>query len=814
MGMLSQDLRYALRLLRRAPGFSALAIATLALGIGATTAVYSIARPVLFAPLPFPHPEQVVEIAQTYQGQFNNGLNGDQALFYLAHQRTLGAAAIVDSLASGNLTGAGEARHVAQVRVSSGFFRVWGVAPAMGRDFSPADDEAGGPATAILSAGLWKSQFGGSAGVLGRTFELNEATYTVIGVMPASFTSLENNPFTDQPPDLWSDIQPTSASLAPLGPNLDVIGRLRPGTTLAQLNADLTASHAAYQQAHPGGNNRQGWGAELYQIQLARGNGPSLLLLLGAVALLLLIACANIANLLLARSSVRSRELAIRAALGADQGRIVRQLLTESAVLALLGAVGGWLLAWWTLPLLGRLAAAQMGLPLAPHLNGAVLLFTAVVALGTGILFGLAPAVHSSRAGLQAELKDSAATAATAGAGRARSALIVAEVAIAFLLLAGAGLLAASLVKLNQVNPGFSYRNILTVQTTLNHSRQASAAAAARYSDQVVAALERMPGVESAASITGVPLTRAMNYTGIVPGHTRDPRRYGIEWRAISPEFFRTLSIPIVAGRAFTAADASGAAPAAIISEVMARHYWPHGGAIGQAVEIPTGDNDSQLTLKTIVGVAADIRENGLDRRPPFTVYVPQAQASDFVNALENHWFPLGFVIHGAGTSLPANVRAAFRQVDADQPIFNVMPLVALKANSLGTYQFMGTLLGLFAGLALALGAVGIYGVLSYAVAQRRREIGVRMALGASAGRLLWQFLAGALKLAVIGLALGALGAIWLMRLLSDFLFGVEPADPAVLALVAAVLLVVAAAAALVPAWRASRTDPLRALQE
>ncbi|MGH9477113.1 MAG: ABC transporter permease [Terriglobales bacterium] len=813
MGTLLQDLRYAFRLLRRAPGFSTLAIVTLALGIGATTAVYSIARPVLFAPLPFPHPEQVVDIAQTYDGQLSNSFNGDQVQFYLAHQRTLQAVAVVDSLDSGNLAGAGEARHVNLVRVSSGFFKVWGAAPFLGRDFTAADDQPGAPLTAILSVGLWESQFGGSPTALGRTFQLNGAAYTVIGVMPASYTSLENNPFTGQPPDLWTDIEPSATSLA-LGPNLDVIGRLAPHATLAQLNAELAAAHAAFAQAHPDADSHQGWGAVLYQAQIASGSRSSLLLLLGAVGLLLLIACANIANLLLARASVRAREFAIRTALGANQGRIARQLLTESLVLAALGAAGGWLLAWWTLPLLARLAPQQMALPVAPHLNGAVLLFTAVVALATGILFGLAPAAHSRSAQLQAELKDSAAAAVTAASGRLRSALVVAEVAIAFLLLAGAGLLAASLVKLHQVNPGFSYNNILTVQTTLDGPRQASAAAAARYSQQVVAALERIPGVQSAASITGVPLTRAMNFTAIVPGHTHDPRRYDIEWRAISPEFFHTLSIPVVAGRAFTAADAGGAAPVAIISAIMARHYWPHGGAVGQAVEIPTGVSETQRSLKTIVGVAADIRENGLDRLPPFTVYVPQAQASDAVNAMENHWFPLGFVIHGSGAALAANVLAAFNGVDANQPIFNVTPLVALKANSLGSYQFMGALLGLFAGLALLLGAVGIYGVLSYAVAQRRREIGIRMALGASSGRLLWQFLAGGLKLAGIGLVLGVIGAIWLMRLLGGFLFGVQPADPAVLALVAAALLAVAATAALAPAWRASRTDPLRALRD
>ncbi|HEY8056444.1 MAG TPA: ABC transporter permease [Terriglobales bacterium] len=808
-----RDVHYGLRLLLRAPGFALVAILTLALGIGANTAIFSIVGPMLFEPLPFPQPGRLVEVAHTNHGEFQNGLTGTEAMYLLGHQHTLSAAAIVDSFAASNLSGAGRPVRVATARVTHGFFRVWGFAPARGRDFNAGDDAVGAPATAILSDGLWRSQFGADPDAVGRTIRMNDVLYTVIGVMPADFVSLTQNQLDPTPTQIWTDMQPTEAALAPLGPNLDFLGRLAPGASLAQANADLAASLAGFHQIHPQIAAHAGWGARSLHDAIAGDSRAPLLLLLGAVGLVLLIACANLANLLLARATGRTRELAIRAALGANPTRLIRQLLTESLLLAGLGAALGWLLALWTVPVLARLTPTAYVLPLTGGLNGTALLFTAGAAVLAGLLFGLAPALQAARGSLQASLKDSVGNAAGPAAGRARSALIVAEVALAFLLLAGAGLLAASLRQLNQVNPGFNLQGVWTVQTTLTGPRAATDDATTRFNQQVLDRLRRTPGITAAASITGVPLTRAMNYPVSIPGHTSDQDLFAVEWRAISPDFFRTLSIPVLRGRDFSLSDTASAPTVAIVNAAFAKRYWPGESGLGQVIHLTDPDGATHHTL-SIVGIAGDVRVNGVDEAPPRTLYVPQAQASDAINALVNHWFGMGYIIRGDDPQLGSAVRAAFRSVDPNQPLYNLESLQQIKGASLGQYNFMGLLLAVFAALALTLAAIGIYGVLAYAVAQQRREIGIRMALGASRSAVLWRFLAYGLKRAGLGLVLGMVGAFWLMRLLGGFLYGVTPADPRVLGAVAAALLLLALAACLRPAWVATRVDPLHALRQ
>jgi putative ABC transport system permease protein len=819
MGTLLQDLRYGLRRMLRAPGFTLAAALTLALGIGANTAIFSLAAPILIEPLPFPHAGRIVEVAHVDHGETENGLTGDEALYLLRHQTAFSSAAVVDLFNQPNLSGAGAARQVSGDRVTHGFFEVWGVAPALGRDFTAADDAPGAPPTAILSYGLWHSQFGANPGVLGRTLALNDQPFTVIGVMPAGFLSLEQNPFHPTPVDLWTDLQPTAAGLAPLGPNLDVIARLRPGVTLAQAQAALDLTKAAFNRLHPTVARRMRWGVSSYQKMLAEQSRQPLLLLLGAVGLVLLLACANLANLLLARAAGRRREMAIRTAIGAGRGRLARQLLTESLLLAALGAALGWLLAWWSLPLLAGFAPNDLGTPLAPRLDLTALGFTLALAVVSGVIFGLAPALQAGRLRLQADLKESAGGGGGRGARRARSALIVGEVAVAFVLLAGAALLALSLLALHQVNPGFAMRGVLTAQTSLSGPRVANDAATTRYTEAVVQGLERLPGVAAAASITGVPLQRAMNYPLLIPGHAMDRFSGDVEWRAISPGFFRAMNIPLIQGRAFTAADTAASAKVAIISRVFADHYWPGGHALGRQIGLPDAKNGkAPPTLFRIVGVAADVHENGVDQAPPFTFYVPQAQASDTINALVNHWFPMGFVLRSRSgaipAALPAEVRAVFAQVSPDQPLSQLESLNAIEGNALGNYDFMAALLTLFAALALLLGAIGIYGVLSYAVAQRKREMGIRMALGATAAQVARQIAGEGLALAALGVAVGLAGAFAATRLLQSFLFGVAPLDPRAFAAAALVLLALAAAAAFGPARRAARLDPLQALRE
>ncbi len=796
-----RDLIYAWRGLRRAPGFAAVAIITLALGIGVNTVIFSIAAPMLLEALPYPAAQRIVEVSHEAHGEFQNGLNGSEALYLEAHQRTLASVAIVEEGGDSNLRGAGNAVRVNAIGTTHGYFDVWGVEPVRGRDFLAADDEPGGARVAILSYGLWQKQFGGDANVLGRTFRLNGEVYTAIGVMPARFVTLTQNQLNPEPAQLWVDMQPTEASLAPQGPNLDVIGRLAAGMKLAQAQANLTALKLSFQQTHPQVAPKMDWGVQSMHDAVASGNTQPLWLLLGAVGLVLLIACANLANLLLARATGRTREMAIRAAIGANRGRIVRQLLTESGLLAALGAVLGWLLAWWSVPLLVRLMPAAYLMP-SSGLNGTVLLFTIGVTVIAAILFGLAPALHASRTGLQASLKDSVATSGGISAGRARAALIVGEVALAFLLLAGAGLLLASLAALGRVNPGFELRDVMTAQTSLAGQLVTNDAATTRYTQAVLEKLRRLPGVAGAASITGVPLTRSLNETIDVPGHANDPRRYDVEWRGISPGYFRTLQIALLRGRDFRKADTGSSQNVAIVSANVARHFWPRETGLGEVVD-----------GAQVVGIAADVHENGVDQPAPYTVYFPQAQVPDNMNKLANHWFAMGFVIRGNGADLGARVREAFASVNPDQPVFAVQSLEQLKGTSLNQYSFMGTLLGVFAGLALILGGVGIYGVLAYAVAQQRREIGIRMALGADRRRILGQYLGYGMKLAAMGLAIGVVASLWLMKLLGSFLFGVSPADPWVLAAVAIALLVIAWLASLRPAWVATRVDPLQALR-
>ncbi|MGH9482370.1 MAG: ADOP family duplicated permease, partial [Terriglobales bacterium] len=705
---MGQDLRYAWRMLARAPGFTAIALVTLALGIGANTAIFSIVSPVLFEPLPFPQANRIVQIAHVYRGELENGLNGGEALYLLAHQQVMSAAAVVDAFADANLSGAGTAERVSTVRVTHGFFAVWGVEPVRGRGFTAADDQPGAPPTAVLTDGFWRVHFGSDPAILGRALRLDGVVTTVIGVMPASFVSLESNQLNPHPVDLWTDLQPTEAALAPLGPNLDVIGRLAPGRTLPQAQAGLDLQKAGFNRIYPRVAAQMGWGARGYQAAVAGDVRAPLLLLLGATGLVLLIACANLANLLLARATARTREMAIRTAVGANPARIVRQLLTESLLLAGLGAGLGWLLAWSCVPALTRMTPAQFALPLAPSIDRQALLFTLVLALVTGVLFGLAPALRASRLNLQDQLKEGAPGGARGS--RSRAALVVGEVAVAFLLLAGAGLLAASLLQLYRVNPGFDSRGVLTVQTTLTGERAATDAASTRYTEQVLARLQRLPGVAAAASITGVPLTRAMNYPIVVPGHAEDQHSGDVEWRAISPDFFKTLGIPILQGRAFNAGDTAAGAKVAIISQVFAHYYWPGRSAVGAVLGVPDpGAHGQPPMLYQIAGVAGDIHENGVDSPPPFTLYVPQAQASDGINALVNHWFAMGFVVRAANarSGLAPAVRAAFAAVDPDQPIGNLVSLDQIRGASLGQYRFMATLLGLFAGLALALGGIG-----------------------------------------------------------------------------------------------------------
>ncbi|HEY7856009.1 MAG TPA: ABC transporter permease, partial [Terriglobales bacterium] len=601
MGSLLLDLRYSIRLLRRAPGFAAVAILTLALGLGANIAIFSIASPMLLQPLPFPHSERMVEVVHYYHGAMQNGLKADEAIQIDHLQQVFSADAIVDVASNANLYAHGVPVKVNAMRVSHGFFGVYDVAPALGRAFNAADDVPGTGRTAVLSNALWRSEFGARPNVVGETFQVDGAPYTVIGVMPAGFSDLEEGPGGFQATSLWTAMQPTVASLEELGPNLDLLGRLRPRLSMAQAQSAMDVMKADYNRSHP--KSRMTWGVRSFHEAVVGDSSSALWLLLAAVGMVLLIACANIANLLLSRSTGRAREMAIRAAVGASQARVARQLLTESLVLSFLGAAGGALFAWVAIPWLHHITPETFALPITAGWNAWTLAFIIGLALFTGVVFGFAPALHARKLDLQAHLKESAAAAAAPGAGRVRGSLIVAEVALAFVLLAAAGMFIASLMKLDAVQPGFQTAGVMTAQTALTGAWQASDAATTRFTGSVLDRLRATPGVVAAASITGLPLLRAMNYSVEVTGNP-DSGNYSIEWRAVSPGFFDTLRIPMAAGRDFNAGDSAAAPKVAIVSQGFARQFWPRQSPLGNTAFLPDPvPGGKEGTMYQIVGV-------------------------------------------------------------------------------------------------------------------------------------------------------------------------------------------------------------------
>ena len=800
------DIHYAIRNIGKKPFFYALVILTLALGIGANAAIFTVVNAVLLRPLPFPQPDQLMML-WTYNPR--QGFDKDVGTYpnFLDWRRTSGSFDRMSGVfgASMTLTGNGDPAQLSGLRVTHEFFETMGVTPAIGRTFTAANGLAGGERAVILAHGLWTRRFGANPSVVGQSILLNGVSHEVVGVMPARFWPSEDA-------DYW-------VPLAPVGQFEDlfqsrgahwltVIGRLKPGVTRSAAQAEMDAIATRLETEYP---VNAGLGVRLVPMhdEMVGDVRRPLLILLGAVSFVLLIACTNVANLLLSRAASRQRELAIRAALGAARSRLLRQLFTESLVLAVAGGIAGLALAYWTIDVLRWLAPAALPRVSTVAIDGWVLAYAAFSVVLTSLLFGMVPALHASRRQSGADLKEGGRGGSDGARGRRlRSVLAVAELAIALVLLVGAGLLIRSFLALSDQNPGFA-KGVLTVRILLPQAKYAESARVTDFHEQLVERLAALPGAESAAAGTSLLLSRLPNSASLnIEGRPPLPsgaKNSPVPFDSVTPEFFSTLRIPLQRGRLFTTADGPETQAVAIVNESFVRRFFPGEDPLGRRVTFgDTGRPDTRW--QTIVGVVADTKRGGFDREPWAEIYFPMRQAP------ERRIFAF---IRAAGdpASLIAAARAAVWSIDRDQPIAAVRTVSELFAQQEANRRFTTLLLGLFATVAVVLAAVGIYGVIAYATAQRTQEIGIRMALGADRGSVVRMVLAGGLRIAAAGLVLGVLGALALTQVLSSLLFGVTARDPLTFVLVPAALLLVSLAACWIPAHRAMRVNPVIAIR-
>ncbi|HET9982178.1 MAG TPA: ABC transporter permease [Longimicrobiales bacterium] len=784
-----QDGRFSLRALRRNPGFALVAVLTLALGIGANTAIFSVVNGILLRPLPYRSADRLV-VAGMSLPDYRDVVERSNVF-----EATSVWATNIYKLA----TDSGEPEQVMGAVVSPAFFPML-AAPALGRTFRPEEDRA---PLAVISHGLWQRRFGGDRGVLGRTLRLSGDVYTIVGVMPPSFE------FPDASFEVWVPLGSAMVKVPEQELNRSlrifrVLGRLRPGVDMARVRADARAISARLAREHPDTNEGVQLEFEPLYDRVVGAVRPALLILLGAVGFVLLIACANVANLLLARTTARAREMAVRRALGAGRGRLARQLLTESVVLALAGgALGVGLAAWLlrTLPHLGtdlpRLA--EVGV------DARVLAFAALATLATSVLFGLAPALHGAGEAVAEALKEGGRGAVGGGRGGVlRRGLIVAEIALSMVVLVGAGLLVRSLVRMLDQDVGFQPAGLLTTNVELFHYE--NPARRAVMLDQVIRRVAALPGVAAVGAGTGLPPRTAQRGTGFlvagrVPDEVERARAYFL---AVTPAYFAAMGAPVLRGRAFRDSDGAGDAPVVIINKTLAARLFPGRDPIGAQLELVDPDQDS--TWRTIVGVVPDIRYQGLDDPGDAAIYTPFPQ-TPFL------WANLMVRAHGPPRRLEQALRAAIESVDPQLTPARIEAMEELVSESVAQRRFHTLLLTGFALLATLLAAVGIYGVIAYSVSQRTREIGVRLALGAAPRAVIRSVLREGLGLALAGVAIGLLAALGLTRMMTSLLYGVSPTDATTLAGVAALLVVVAGVASGVPAWRAARVDPLVALR-
>ena len=792
------DIRFALRQLGKSPGFTFVALVTLALGIGATTAIFTVVNTVLLRPLEYPHPEQLAVIQET--GGDEKAVAPPNFLDWEKSSTTFAAMSAIRGF-SYNLTGGAEAQRIIGARVTSGFFNVYGVTPQLGRTLLPGEDAPGSNLVVVLSYGFWQRQFGGATDVLGRTLQLNGQTYTVVGVMPASFQRSGNAEF-------WT---PMAFSPAERAPNyrgahfLRAYGRLKPGVSLEQAQAEMTA--IAAQLADKFSDTNKGRGIRLAALHefIVRDVRQILVVLLGAVSCVLLIACANLANLQLARATVRLREISIRAALGASRARIFRQLITESLCLSLAGGMLGVLVARWGLDAL--IALAPDSIPRAKEigLDGPVLAFTLLVSVTTGLFFGLVPAWQATRLNLVNALKDGGRGQQDGSRGRLRQSLVIVEVALSLMLLVGAGLLARSFLKLSTVNPGFNPANATAVSVTLPAGKYGEPEQQLAFATQAAEKFGALPGVTAVGLTHSLPLVGGDAYNFSVKDRPAPPvgEEPSTNYFAVTPGYFKAMGIRLLRGRYFAESDGAKSAPVCIINETFARKHFANDDPLGKRLQITNGNTE----FREIVGIVADVKDGSLSEAVVEQAYDPFAQSPD------NR---LNFIIRTDGPASPAFLQMLRPQVfavDRDQPVSRIKALNNIVAGTVERQRFATTLLGVFSAVALVIAAVGIFGVMAYTVSQRTGEIGIRMALGASRSNVLRMILGQGMVVVLLGIGAGLIACVALTRVMQSMLYNLNARDPLTFVLIAIGFTFVALLACLLPALRATKVDPLVALR-
>jgi len=809
MGTLLQDLKYGIRILARSPGFTAVALLTLALGIGGNTVIFSLINTVLLRPLPYRNPQQLVSITASDREKGETGIPASlPKLEHIQQQtRTLESVGAYYAL-SLNLVGRGEPEQINGCRVNADFFQALGISPVMGRGFLPAEDEIGGPDVAMLSDAFWHSHFHGDPAVIGRSISLDGKSTTIVGILPPAFRF----PFLQPEPDVWLprvfDILGIKPERLRLGTGfLFIIARLKPGETFTRARAELDTINRSYAEAFPGNADSGKLALSMTSLEenLVGSVRPSLIALLVAVGFVLLIACANVASLLLARATARDKEVAIRQALGASRARLVRQLLTESLLLSFIGGALGVIVAGWCLPLLRLAAPGTVPRLNEVRLDATVLLFSLGLCLLTGVAFGLVPAWQLSRRDLHDSLKEGGRGSSGGGrGGRARRVMVIAEVAVALMLVTGAGLLIKSFGRLLSVNPGFDPRGVTTFPINLPTARYATGPQRAEFFRQALERIHGLPHVDSSGVVSFLPLAGPVRYVffcaegQVCRGIGKDPL---IALRQASPGFFETMRIPLLRGRTFTEKDIADSQPVVIINQTVADRYFPHQDPIGKTLQ-----NSRDMIPLQIVGVVADVKFNSLSTPKTEEMYLPYQQSP---------WMSMTIVLRSDSAPEPliSAVREKIAELDPDLPIAEIQSMQKIVSTSVAQPRLLTGLVGAFAGFALLLAAVGIYGVMAFSVSQRSHEMGLRMALGAVPRDIFRLVVGQGMRLVLAGIVLGFLASLVLTRLLSSLLFGTSANDPATFAFVAILLLVVALAACYIPARRATRVDPLVALR-
>jgi putative ABC transport system permease protein len=796
--MIASDLRYALRTLRRSPIFTAAAVVTMALTIGANTAIFSVVNAVMVRPLPFHAPDRLMRVAEKNE-KLNLPFFGASVLNYLSWKeqtRSLDLAAL--GFANFTLTGRGDPEQFQGATVTPSLMPVLGIEPVRGRGFSESEDKPGGARVVMLSEGLWRRRFGGDDAIIGTTVNLSDVNYTIVGIAPPALNFMTGG-------EIFIPLLIDPGHEIRLNHVINVVGRLKPGSTIhgAQAEMDGVAANvsAQYPEMKDWGVRLQGFDRWFVQDSLR----TALIVLLCAVGLVLLIACANVANLQLARASARQREIAVRAALGAGRGRIIGQLLTESILLACVGGAAGLLAAVWTVKLVNS-ALPQGLLPVQDvTVDSMVLLFAFAITISTGLLFGFAPAWHAAKSDLNTLLKQGGRSGTGGQRPWVRHSLVAGELALSTVLLIGAGLLVQSLLRLQGVELGFRHDHLLTFQLAPPPAKYAGQARQWELYREVLQSIAAVPGVHGAAASSGLPLgggsyTRTpVGPTGrsILPVGTAIP----IDWRTVSPGFFRTMGIPLLAGRDFNEHDAPNTQDVIIISRSTARRFWGDEDPIGKTIH-RQGDTRNW----TVVGLVGDVRNDALNQELPALYY----------SATIRVWPLMDIAVRTEGkpeAALPA-IRRKIRDLDPELPLSNVRSMDDWISNSAAQPRLNAMLLGVFSFVALLIAAIGVYGVLAYSVNQRTREIGLRVALGAEQSNILRLIVTEGMRVGVAGIGIGLLGAFGLSRVLESLLYGVHARDPLTFAVVAATLCAIALAACLIPAWRGSRIDPIVALRE